>query len=143
MEQKEILTELLDAQKKTLKSARARTVLALIAVCVLVAGLALTLYTVRTVLQPARIGALLDETEDALLAARDAFQNAAGVDVDALNAMIDKLDQESGNLPDALNNISQLDPEAINNLLVRIDDVMNMMDRLSAVMERISAIFGR
>ena len=61
-------------------------------------------------------------------------------DYSKLGAELDR--ENGGGLAGALDNISRLDPDAINNLLIRIDDVMVVMDRLSAVLERIGSLFG-
>ena len=82
-----------------------------------------------------------------MIATRDALERSKDVDIEALNDALTKLGAEldhenGGGMAGALENIARLDPEAINNLLTRIDDVMLVMDRLSAVLERIGSLFG-
>ncbi len=145
MEQNDVMREMLKTQKKTLFHARLRTLLALLCVAVLVVGCVLTLRTLRTV--PGKLSDTLGETKQTMIAAREALERSKEVNIEAVNDALTKLGAEldrenGGGLAGALDNISRLDPDAINNLLVRIDDVMVVMDRLSAVLERIGSLFS-
>ena len=63
---------------------------------------------------------------------------------DKRNALLRKLDGELDGLSGALDNIAKLDPDNINNLLSRLDDVMSTLDKLSGVLEKLSSfrLFG-
>ena len=134
------LNELLAIEKKNLSHAKFRTFLVFAAVLILAAGLVLTLVTLRTV--SAQLIPVLHGAEDALSSASDAFRNLAKIDPAAINAMTEKLGDESGGLFGTLDNLAKLDPEAINNLLNRLEDVMDVMNRLSGVLETFSGFFG-
>ena len=49
-----------------------------------------------------------------------------------------------GDISGALDTVSKLDPDAINNLLLKIDDVMSTVDKLSGVLGALSSfrLFG-
>ena len=143
MEQNDVMQEMLKTQKKTLFHARLRTLLAILCAAVLIFGTLMILRSLRTV--PAELSDVLGETKQTMISAREALERSKEVDIDAVNDALTKLGTEldrenGGGLAGALDNISR--PDAINNLLVRIDDVMVVMDRLSAVLERIGGLFG-
>lgn len=145
MEQNDVMQEMLKTQKKTLFHAQLRTLLAILCAAVLIFGTLMILRSLRTV--PAELSDVLGETKQTMISAREALERSKEVDIDAVNDALTKLGTEldrenGGGLAGALDNISRLDPDAINNLLVRIDDVMVVMDRLSAVLERIGGLFG-
>lgn len=145
MDQNEMLSQMLKTQKKTLFHARLKTLLALVCVTVLLVGTYLTLHSLREI--PGALSDTLAETKSTMIATRDALERSKDVDIEALNDALTKLGTEldhenGGGMAGALENIARLDPEAINNLLTRIDDVMLVMDRLSAVLERIGSLFG-
>ncbi|MBR5366087.1 MAG: hypothetical protein IK132_07590 [Clostridia bacterium] len=145
MEQNDIMQAMLKTQKKTLFHARLRTLLAILCAAVFIIGGILTLRSLRTI--PDELSDVLAETKQTMISTREAVERSKEVDIDAVNDALTKLGAEldrenGGGLAGALDNISRLDPDAINNLLIRIDDVMVVMDRLSAVLERIGSLFG-
>lgn len=145
MEQNDVMLAMLKTQKKTLFHARLRTLLAILCAAVFIIGGILTLRSLRTI--PDELSDVLAETKQTMISTREAVERSKEVDIDAVNDALTKLGAEldrenGGGLAGALDNISRLDPDAINNLLIRIDDVMVVMDRLSAVLERIGSLFG-
>ncbi|MBR5679429.1 MAG: hypothetical protein IKX19_02160 [Clostridia bacterium] len=145
MEQNDVMQAMLKTQKKTLFHARLRTLLAILCAAVFIIGGILTLRSLRTI--PDELSDVLAETKQTMISTREAVERSKEVDIDAVNDALTKLGAEldrenGGGLAGALDNISRLDPDAINNLLIRIDDVMVVMDRLSAVLERIGSLFG-
>ena len=145
MEQNDVMQAMLKTQKKTLFHARLRTLLAILCAAVFIIGGILTLRSLRTI--PDKLSDVLAETKQTMISTREAVERSKEVDIDAVNDALTKLGAEldrenGGGLAGALDNISRLDPDAINNLLIRIDDVMVVMDRLSAVLERIGSLFG-
>ena len=145
MEQNDIMQAMLKTQKKTLFHARLRTLLAILCAAVFIIGGILTLRSLRTI--PDELSDVLAETKQTMISTREAVERSKEVDIDVVNDALTKLGAEldrenGGGLAGALDNISRLDPDAINNLLIRIDDVMVVMDRLSAVLERIGSLFG-
>ena len=146
MEQNDVMQAMLKTQKKTLFHARLRTLLAILCAAVFVIGSILILRSLRAI--PDELSDVLAETKQTMISTREAVERSKEVDIDALNDALTKLGAEldrenGGGLAGALDNISRLDPDAINNLLIRIDDVMIVMDRLSGVLERIGSLFGR
>ena len=145
MEQNDVMQAMLKTQKKTLFHARLRTLLAILCAAVFIIGGILTLRSLRAI--PDELSDVLAETKQTMISTREAVERSKEVDIDAVNDALTKLGAEldrenGGGLAGALDNISRLDPDAINNLLIRIDDVMVVMDRLSAVLERIGSLFG-
>ena len=145
MEQNDAMQQMLTVQKKTLFHARLRTLLAILCAAVFVLGGVLTLRALRAL--PGELSDVLGETKETMITAREALERSKDVDIEVVNDALTKLGAEldrenGGGLAGALDNISRLDPDAINNLLVRIDDVMVVMDRLSGVLERIGSLFG-
>jgi len=145
MEQNDVMQAMLKTQKKTLFHARLRSLLAILCAAVFIIGGILTLRSLRTI--PDELSDVLAETKQTMISTREAVERSKEVDIDAVNDALTKLGAEldrenGGGLAGALDNISRLDPDAINNLLIRIDDVMVVMDRLSAVLERIGSLFG-
>lgn len=145
MEQNDVMQAMLKTQKKTLFHARLWTLLAILCAAVFIIGGILTLRSLRTI--PDELSDVLAETKQTMISTREAVERSKEVDIDAVNDALTKLGAEldrenGGGLAGALDNISRLDPDAINNLLIRIDDVMVVMDRLSAVLERIGSLFG-
>ena len=134
------LNELLAIEKKSLAHARLRTFFVFIAALALTAGLVLTFITLKTV--STELVPVLHGAEEALSSASDAFRNLAKIDPEAINAMTERLGDESSGLFGTLDNLAKLDPEAINNLLNRLEDVMDVMNRLSGVLETFSGLFG-
>ena len=146
MEQNDVMQAMLKTQKKTLFHARLRTLLAILCAAVFVIGSIQILRSLRAI--PDELSDVLAETKQTMISTREAVERSKEVDIDAVNDALTKLraelDRENGGgLAGALDNISRLDPDAINNLLIRIDDVMIVMDRLSGVLERIGSLFGR
>ncbi|MBO6053013.1 MAG: hypothetical protein J6Q17_04695 [Clostridia bacterium] len=146
MEQNDVMQAMLKTQKKTLFHARLRTLLAILCAAVFVIGSILILRSLRAI--PDELSDVLAETKQTMISTREAVERSKEVDIDAVNDALTKLGAEldrenGGGLAGALDNISRLDPDAINNLLIRIDDVMIVMDRLSGVLERIGSLFGR
>ena len=146
MEQNDVMQAMLKTQKKTLFHARLRTLLAILCAAVFVIGSILILRSLRAI--PDEFSDVLAETKQTMISTREAVERSKEVDIDAVNDALTKLGAEldrenGGGLAGALDNISRLDPDAINNLLIRIDDVMIVMDRLSGVLERIGSLFGR
>ncbi|MBO7403864.1 MAG: hypothetical protein J6V24_02785 [Clostridia bacterium] len=146
MEQNDVMQAMLKTQKKTLFHARLRTLLAILCAAVFVIGSIQILRSLRAI--PDELSDVLAETKQTMISTREAVERSKEVDIDAVNDALTKLGAEldrenGGGLAGALDNISRLDPDAINNLLIRIDDVMIVMDRLSGVLERIGSLFGR
>lgn len=134
------LEELLQVQRKSLRHAKTRTAAAVIAAIALVLGLVFLLFTLRAL--STELLPVLHSATDALDAATDTFRNLAKIDPEAFNTMAAKLGSETDGLSGALENIGKLDPEAINNLLNRLEDVMDVMNRLTGVLETFSGWFG-
>ena len=140
MEPNDTLNELLRVEKKALRHARTRTVLGLVIALALVAGVILLLFGLRTL--STELIPVLRASKDTLSAASGAFRNLEKIDPETINSLAESLQGKDGGIAGALDNIAKLDPEAINNLLNRLEDVMNVMDRLSSVLESFSGLFG-